>query len=223
MSKSKEKAKLSKLVNVSREGISECARCCTCCAKGGPALHKEDKELYTNNSLHGRFLFTIRKGEPAEDNVKGGLIFADTDIIKIKSKTNSSNCLYVDLLKNSCSIYDSRPLECRILKCWDTTDIETIYDKDRLTRKDLLGHIDGLWEIITDHQEECSYDKVRDLIDQNPEKLDKDAARKILEMIQYDATIRPMVLEKGNLDSNMLDFLFVIPIAKALKRLSLEF
>ncbi len=206
----------------SKEGITECIRCCTCCAKGGPALHLEDKELIETGKLHGKFMYTIREGEPAEDNVKGGLIFTESDVIKIKSKENSDSCLYVDLNHSTCSIYENRPLECRVLKCWDTKEIEAIYNKDRLTRKDIIGHIPGLWEIIEEHQEKCSFAKIKKRLDQNPGELAGDDLNFLLEAVQYDISMRTLLIEKTNTDSNLLLFLLGKPLQDILKKFGFE-
>lgn len=207
----------------SRTDKSECDRCCTCCAKGGPALHLEDLELINSGKLHGRFLYTIRAGEPAEDNVKGGLIFTDTDIIKIKTKENGDACLFVDFNKGQCSIYENRPLECRALKCWDTREIEAIYTVERLTRKDVVGHIAGLWDLIEEHQEKCSFTDIKQIIDSHPEKLEGDALQSLLEIVQYDISIRKLVLEKTDTDSNLLPFLFGMPLQSILAKFGIQF
>ncbi len=205
-----------------KEGITECTRCCTCCAKGGPALHIEDKELIDSGKLHGKFLFTIRDGEPAEDNVKGGLMFTEGDIIKIKSKEGSDACLYLDIHQSSCAIYNDRPLECRVLRCWDTQEIEEVYEKNRLSRKDLLGHIGGLWDTIEEHQEKCSFKKVKQILDENPKEISGDALKALLEMIQFDISIRELIVEKTNTDANLLPFLFGKPLQEILRKFGIE-
>jgi Fe-S-cluster containining protein len=48
-----------------------CRRCGTCCEKGGPSLHREDRPLVDNGQIPVRHLFTIRRGELAQDNIKG--------------------------------------------------------------------------------------------------------------------------------------------------------
>jgi hypothetical protein len=40
--------------------------------------------------------------------------------------------------------------------------------------------------------------------------------KKILEIIQYDAEIRKLVLEKGGLDPTMLEFIFGRPLTQTL-------
>lgn len=206
-----------------KSGQTECKRCCTCCAKGGPALHKEDLDLIKSGKLHGKFLFTIREGEPAEDNVKGGLIQVKTDIIKIKSKDGMEACLYANFSNNQCSIYDDRPIECRVLKCWDTAEIEELYNKDRLTRKDIIGDIQGLWELVEDHQQKCSFSKVKQIIDESQGKIHGERLEQLLEIVQYDISIRALVLEKTDTDPNLIPFLFGTPMQSILRKLGIEF
>ncbi len=51
-------------------------------------------------------------------------------------------------------------LECRVLKCWDTREIEKIYDKNRLTRRELISGIKWIWDLIEEHEKRCSYEKI---------------------------------------------------------------
>ncbi len=50
----------------------KCKQCGTCCRKSSPSFHKEDKPLIEKGVIPSKHLFTIRKGEPAYENVKGG-------------------------------------------------------------------------------------------------------------------------------------------------------
>lgn len=207
----------------SKNEKTACDRCCTCCAHGGPALHTEDLELIKNGKLHGRFLYTIREGEPAEDNVQGGMIYTDSDIIKIKSKENADACLYADFPNNQCAIYDNRPLECRTLKCWDTKDLEEMYNKNYLTREEIIGKVEGLWELVSEHQEKCSFAKVREIIDNSHGTIEGKAMEELLEIVQYDISIRALVLEKTDTDPNLMHFLFGTPLQTILKKMGIEF
>jgi Fe-S-cluster containining protein len=163
-----------------------------------------------------RYLYTIRKGELAHDNVKGCLMPVESDIIKIKGKEGSWMCMFFDDVSKKCTIYNDRPLECRALKCWNTRELEQIYATTRLTRKDLVSEVKGLWDLIEDHQARCDYKKIKDLIqDLTGVKRDR-ARRKLLEIIHYDAEIRNLVVSKGGLDADMLDFLFGRPLTQTL-------
>ena len=132
----------------SSASVKNCIRCGTCCEKGGPALHQEDRMLIEKGRIPSKYLYAIRKGELAHDNVKGRLMPVDSDIIKIKGKEGTWTCIFFDAHNKGCSIYSDRPLECRALKCWDTVELEKMYAGHRLTREDLVSKVEGLWDLI---------------------------------------------------------------------------
>ena len=199
------------------EGMHACARCGTCCRKGGPSFHQADKELIEKGVISSSQLYTLRAGELAHDNVKQAIRPVDSDIIKIKGKNDTWICCFLNEPDNTCTIYENRPLECRVLQCWDTQEIERIYAENRLTRKDLISEIEGLWGLIEDHQHRCDYRIIGNLV----KALDSDdrsqAQRKLAEIIQYDTEIRSLVTEKGGLEPEMLDFLFGRTLAKTIE------
>ena len=197
--------------------IDECTRCGACCEKGGPCFHKEDRNLIEKGVIPAKCLYTIRKGELAKDNVKDCLMTMDSDIIKIKGKDNSWTCIFFDEDHKKCTIYNDRPLECRSLKCWDTRELEKIYANNRLTRKDLIAAIEGLWDLIEDHMVRCDYQKIQKLIKAMGGKNRNKARQELLEIIHYDAEIRKLVVSNGGLEPEMLDFLFGRPLSQTLK------
>ena len=196
--------------------ITECICCGTCCKKGGPCFHLADKHLIDKGIILSKYLFTIRKGELAYDNVSQELLPLSSELIKIIGKKDSSTCIFFNENEKKCKIYKNRPVECKALKCWDTRKIEKIYSKNRLTRKDLLFDIEGLWELIKDHQSRCSYEKIKELLQKQDNS--KNAIQKeILEIIRYDTQIRHLVVKKGGMDSEILDFLFGRPLTVTIK------
>ncbi len=203
---------------------SSCIRCGVCCKKGGPTIHTEDKKLIEKGKITVKFLFTIRKHEPAFDNIRNLIAPAKTDIVKIKGKKDSSECIFYDPSNSECRIYKNRPVECRELKCWDTREISLLYDKNRINRKTLLSGINDLWDLIQDHQDRCSYKKIAELSDKV--KCDnigrKDALEKLNEMLRYDYSIRHLIVEKDKKASEMLDFLFGRPLTATLKMFGLK-
>ncbi|KPJ79167.1 MAG: hypothetical protein AMJ54_00485 [Deltaproteobacteria bacterium SG8_13] len=193
----------------------QCQRCGTCCKKGGPALHKKDRVLVESGRLPLTDLFTIRRGELARDNVRGTLQPLDTEIVKIKAREAASwTCRYYSDHDSACRIYSTRPLECRVLQCWDTREIERLYSVGRLRRKDLLVPVEGLWDLIVDHDRRCSYESLHRLTRRLKSGGGEADAGKVLEVIQYDAELRDLVNERGNLDPEMLDFLFGRPLTR---------
>ena len=200
-----------------KEKITTCRRCGTCCKKGGPSFHLEDKLLIEKGMIPLKYIYTIRKGERCYDNIKECLLPATSDILKIKEEKGSTTCVFFNEPDNECTIYDHRPMECRTLKCWDTRDIQKIYAQNRLTRKDLVSSIEGLWELVEDHQKQCSYDMLKLFID----ALNKDHRHKALEgilnIIEYDHKIRRLSVQKAKLDHNVTDFLFGRSIAETIR------
>jgi Fe-S-cluster containining protein len=202
-------------------GTEACKQCGTCCKKGGPSFHKEDRRLIDQGLVPGRDLFTIRKGEPALENVRDSLISTNTDIIKIKGKPGSWECVYYDRQSRGCGIYDNRPEECRVLACWDTGPIEALYTTPHLTRKDLLSDVQGIWEMIEDHQNRCDYETILKLQERIKTHSDKTARQKIWEMVSYDRQIRRTLVE-NSVAPDMLDFLFGRPLTVTLPPLGVQ-
>ena len=202
---------------------THCRRCGTCCEKGGPSLHHEDRPLVDRGDIPVRHLFTLRKGELARDNVKGVLAPLREEIIKIKGQNGRWTCRYYDPRERGCRIYRHRPLECRVLNCQDTGPIEQLYATGRLTRRDLLVKIQGLWELVEDHEQRCSYTNLAVRVhagDQEKGVLRQEQA--ILETLRYDAHIRQLTVEKAGLDAGMLDFVFGRPLAKTIQMFGIE-
>jgi Fe-S-cluster containining protein len=195
---------------------STCLRCGTCCEKGGPCFHREDRVLIEGGQIPSKYLYTIRKGEYAFDNVKNCLVPVASDIIKIRGQKGSWACIFFDSQKKVCTIYSDRPLECRALKCWDTGELERIYSGSRLTRQDLISQVKELWDLVSDHQARCDYEKIKKLIKDLDGPRKGRARKKLLEIIQYDAESRKLVVAKGGLDPAMLDFILGRPLTETL-------
>ena len=197
--------------------VKPCQRCGQCCEKGGPTLHREDQPLVDDGRIPARCLYTIRKGELVRDNVKGTLAALPEEIVKIKGQSGRWTCLFYDRATRGCGIYEHRPLECRALNCRDTRRIEQVYQTTRLTRRDLLSGVDGLWELIEDHEQHCRYERLKVLVDggsRGGRPVREDA---ILEIVRYDAHIRQLTMEKGGMDEQALDFLFGRPLVDTIK------
>jgi Fe-S-cluster containining protein len=197
--------------------LTSCIRCGTCCEKGGPAFHLEDRPLIEKGVIHSRNLYTIRQGELARDNIIGHLIPVSTDIIKLKGKRNTWACVFYNKGEKPCEIYEHRPLECRVLKCWNTEEFEDIYSKDYLTRKALLSSKSELWNIIKDHQARCSFDKIINFTNIMEDNKKETVIKEIVDIIKYDISLRQVLVEKGNMDVEILDFLLGRPLVEIIK------
>lgn len=201
---------------------NSCRRCGTCCEKGGPSLHLEDRPLVDAGRIPARCLFTIRRGELARDNVRGTLAPLSEELIKIRGRAGRWTCLFYDNKNRGCSIYDHRPLECRALNCRDTRRIERVYETARLTRRELLSGIDGLWELIEDHEQRCSYAALKLLVDQGAKDGRLTQEKAILKIIRYDIHLRRLTTQKGGVDPEMMDFLFGRPLTDTIGMFHIE-
>lgn len=188
----------------------ECRRCGTCCQKGGPALHIADQALVESGKIALKHLLTIRQGELAYDNVGGTIAPAVTDIINVNTCRNSdSPCVFYEPRRKQCRIYENRPSECQALNCRDTRKIERIYSTARLTRRHLLSKVEGLWDLVRDHQERCDYGFISELATQIRQgRQPEQAQQQLLDLIYYDEALRKTTIAHAGHTSEMLEFLF---------------
>lgn len=197
-----------------REIITGCRRCGACCRKGGPALHREDRSLVETGAIPLVGLFTIRRGEPVEDPIAGRRIEAPAEIIKIKGCDGTWSCRYWDGRRRRCRIYADRPLECRLLECWNTAPFERAYAQGRLTRRELLSGIAGLWDLVAEHERRCGIAAAMRLLAAGapggPE------GRELARRVAYDRELRRLAVARGGIAPETTDFLFGRPLEKLL-------
>lgn len=167
--------------------------------------------------IKARVLYTIRRGEVVHNNVRQRVEPLTEEIIKIRGRGTSWSCILLDTSDNRCTIYDHRPVECRTLKCWDTRELEAIYNVNRLTRKDLMLNVTGLWELIEGHEDRCAYHRVEDYRGALDHLEKESELKKISEIIRYDAELRRLVVEKAGIDPGITDFIFGRPMADTLE------
>jgi len=136
---------------------STCKRCGTCCAKGGPTLHRADLPLLRQGFLTVGDLITIREGEPVYSPLSHGNEASRQELIKVAGRSDSWRCRFFLEGEGACGIYDHRPLECRLLKCWDPTDLTDIVYQECLTRQDVLPADDKLAPLIEIQEAHCSF------------------------------------------------------------------
>lgn len=142
-----------------------CQRCGTCCKNGGPILHREDLALVRKGIFSLHHLVTIRKGEPAFNPFTGKVEPASREMLKIAGKGASWECIFYDADRSACIIHADRPLECRLLQCWDTKKIEEVSGRDCLVRFDLVEDQDPIRDYMKRQEEKCSYAKTLPLLD----------------------------------------------------------
>lgn len=200
---------------------NECDRCGTCCLKGGPALHIEDKELLMQNLIERGALITIRRGEPVFSLDENRTEWARSELVKLKGKNTEWSCLFYDREKFSCSIYQHRPLECILLKCWDTFELEAIAGKNLLGRFDIIPADEPVTAYIHKHENECGLEIIKQLnIEQNG-NINKNTLAELTELVNKDLVLRSEALANLNLTLDLELFYFGRPLFTILSQFAL--
>lgn len=200
----------------------KCIRCGTCCRKGGPVLHQEDKTIIIKGYVGHHHLVTIRKGEIALNPINNKLEPVEHELVKVKGKGKDWLCYFYNEKDSSCKIYEHRFLECRLLKCWDTSDILSIIGKNTLIREDIINKDDPILEVIKMHERECSYMIIEELISKilNNKKEHINILNKIL---IKDMKIRNYAIDELGMDKKYEHFIFGRPIIENLNLRKISF
>ncbi len=203
---------------------TSCIRCGTCCRKGGPALHQEDIPVLLSGRVKHHQLVTIRKGELVFDPVLDSLRPTDKELIKLRGRDSDWGCQLFDEATSECTIYEDRLLECRLLNCWDTTDLVAAIGKDTLVRTDIINPNDPIAEVIKLHERMVPLQEMQDLITRFSEgKLDRDAALQTLnELIHKDLAIRTNAFDELGLEKQYELFIFGRPLTSLLQSYGIQ-
>jgi len=194
-----------------------CIRCGTCCLKGGPVLHYEDKKILLSGLIGHQHLVTIRKDELAFNPVSDRVESTPRESIKVAWKEKDWSCYLYDEKESACMIYEHRFLECRLLKCWDTSDIVSIIGKNMITRTDIINPGDPILSVIENHERECPYREINDLIFSLPREKDRSKhLAKLTEFVRKDLAIRSYALSELGLQTEFESFIFGRPLFKIL-------
>jgi Fe-S-cluster containining protein len=193
---------------------SGCIRCGTCCLKGGPVLHQEDIKIIRQGHVGYQHLITIREGEmvynPAREKPEPVL----KEMVRVTGRDGSPACFFYDEGKKSCGIYRNRFLECRILRCWDTSEILSVIGKNTIQRSDIINLDDPVVDMIKSHDEECSsYEVERLLAALSAGKDRAGALKRLSELVRRDKAIRSFALTELELKKEFECFIFGRPLS----------
>ncbi|MDY6953998.1 MAG: YkgJ family cysteine cluster protein [Thermodesulfobacteriota bacterium] len=204
------------------EPRDHCIRCGTCCLKGGPSLHKEDAGLFTKGILKRAHVYTLRRGEVVRD-IDDTLKVLEEEMIKIKGQDEGCwTCLFYNEQQQACKIYGDRPMECRALKCWDLREFKEAMASPHLQRRHLIDPENGILKIIGAHEQKCAYATLESAVKQLRGPDSHGAVETILDLLQYDECMRPLLTEKLEVPSRAMDFYFGRPLRTTIKMFGLS-
>lgn len=196
---------------------NECQRCGSCCRQGGPALHQEDLPLLRGNHFSDSHLVTIRTGEPAYDPLTDTTKPVDQELLKLTGRNSAWTCCFYENSTGSCSIYQYRPLECRLLKCWDTRELNEIIGRNTLTRKDLINPADPILNLLSAQDEQCNYNRINTLVSELKNNPGNSASLDELTLtVRKDLIIRAHAQKQFSISLARELFLFGRPVFKIL-------
>ena len=196
---------------------SGCIRCGTCCLKGGPALHHEDTKILCEGHVGYQHLITIRAGEMVYNPAKEKPDPVLNEMVRVAGRDGSPACFFYDEGKKSCGIYRNRFLECRVLKCWDTSEILSVIGRNTIQRSDIMNPDDPVVDVIKSHEEECSSYEVESLLAALSAGKDRTGALKRLsELVLRDNAIRSFALTELELKKEFEYFIFGRPLSRIL-------
>lgn len=191
---------------------NSCKCCGECCRRGGPVLHFQDLPLIREGQLQRRDIVLLRPGEPANDHITGQIKLLQREIFKIRGQSNTDwACKFLDAKTNLCRIYKYRPLQCGLLRCWDTSELKAAYDKDLLSINDLVREDSGMRELMDFYGQKCPLGEILELIRNTPEygwQNNPEIRRKI----EFDREFREKFLKKSGEHPDLPDFYFGRPL-----------
>lgn len=164
-----------------------CSRCGTCCRKGGPTLRESDLNLLEDLPL--RDLMCLRTGEPAFDPRVNAVRPLPGELIKIKGKGDSWECIYYE---DGCSIYDRRPMECRALSCTQTKAVLAVMETPALTRAHFIAGGSALGACIAEHEQRFSVAHCMELLSSSAPVI----SRALDEILREELAFRRALAEK---------------------------
>lgn len=186
-------------------------------------MHRDDLHLLQRHILSLDHLIVIRAGEPAYNPIKGIVEPTSSELIKISGKGTSWECSFYDPAQSSCTIHQNRPMECRLLKCWNTREITEISGQECLCRHDLLQSDDQLLDYMADHEKKCSFAVALQHIEHLADtRLQQEALQKLKAILTEDLAIREEAINRFQLSLQKELFYFGRPMFQVITHPQLE-
>jgi hypothetical protein len=163
-------------------------------------------------------LVTIRKGERAYNPVSGKADPVPREMVKVIGKETEWTCVFFDEESSSCSIYEHRFLECRLLQCWNLSQILPVIGRNTLSRFDLINPGDPILEVIATHELDCPPGEVENLLLALSNGADRsEIFPRLSALVQKDRVLRSYAIDELGMKREYEPFIFGRRLAKILE------
>lgn len=142
------------------------------------------------------------------------------ELVKLRGQYGSWACIFYDESKG-CTIYENRPLECRVLTCWDEGPITGLFLQDLLSRESLIPTGSILSEIMEAYDRAFPTRTVFGLLRSLAEPSHPPSISAELEQLsRADETFRQTAVSSLGIPEDSLPFFFGRPIAEILAQVT---
>lgn len=177
-----------------------CLGCGTCCRASSPTLYLEDRKLVRPGGLELEMLYTLRAGELGYSARLGRSLVIQEDLLKLRERPGAGCIL---LAESRCSRYESRPLQCRWLRCWEERHAGQLEDRPRLDRRTLLAGDPTALALMDEYDAKLPAAELARLFTAAAAG-DGQAARRALQALELDHRLRAAVGERYGYGPEML-------------------
>ena len=188
-----------------------CLRCGECCRRGSPSLYLEDLPMLRQGIIRRLDLLTLRAGEIGYSNIQEDLVLLDQEQVKVKEKPGSRECLFLDTGTGLCGIYENRPLQCRVMECWNPDLYDELKTQRYLTRRELLNPDDPLVPIIENHSKRCSLEDLHRALTRGQRGF-ADSLEEALDILFFDQHLRDYLEREQGIKAENQGFLIGRPV-----------
>lgn len=196
---------------------TECDKCGTCCERGGPALHTQDRDLLASGVIGFTDFVTIRQGEIVVQPDTGKPEASEVELIKFQGQDGQWCCRFLDPTARTCTIYEHRPLACHLQKCWEPDEVLGIAGQKLLNRFDLIAEDDPLLPLVRLYEQQCALPDMVEVTVQLQNAGQRDRALAGLKgMVEKDLMFRSIAIDQFHLSVAQELFYFGRPLFQLL-------
>lgn len=192
---------------------TECEKCGTCCERGGPALHIQDRDLLASGIIGFADMVAIRKGEMVVQLDSGKPESTEVEMIKLQGQDGQWCCHFLDTAARTCTIYEHRPQACRLQKCWKPDEVLEIAGQKLLNRFDLIAEDDPLLPLVRLHDQQCVLPDMVEVAVHLGRTDQRDRSLEDLKrMVEKDLMFRTIAIDQFQLSLDLELFYFGRPL-----------